>query len=162
VFGDTKFEPTETFLVNLTNAVNATFTDSVGVGSIKNDDGLPSLSIDDMKVLEGDSGKTLAIFTVTLSNTSANPLSVDYQTSDGTATLANDDYQKASGTLTIPHKTSSGQITVSVDGDTKYEPDETYFVNLSNAVGATIADGQGQGTISNDDGVPTITITDVK
>ncbi len=38
-----------------------------------------------------------------------------------------------------------------VEGDTKVEPNETFFVNLSKPTNATIADAQGQGTITNDD-----------
>jgi hypothetical protein len=161
--GDTKLESDETFNVNLTGATNATLgSPTTATATILNDDGTPSISIADLKVIEGNSGPTLAVFTVTLSNTSDQKVSVDYTTNDGTATTANTDYFTSTGTLSIAPKTSSGQITVLVNGDTKREGDETYTVDLSNPVGATIADGQAIGTISNDDGVPTVSIDDVK
>src|SRR5207249_4234902 len=106
-------------------------------------------------------GSTAAVFTVSLSNPSAAPVTVDFQTADGTATLDNGDYQEANGTVTIPAKELSARITVLVDGDTKFEPDEAFFVNLTSATGAVIGDGQGIGTIRNDDTAPTISIDDV-
>jgi subtilisin-like proprotein convertase family protein len=63
------------------------------------------------------------------------------------------DLSSANGTLSIPPGATSGFVTVTVNGDTAVEPDETFFVNLSNASGATISDGQGIGTIVNDDGL---------
>ena len=56
-----------------------------------------------------------------------------------------------SGTLTFAAGTTTGTITVPVNGDTTVEPDETFFVNLSSPTNATIGDGQGLGTILNDD-----------
>jgi uncharacterized protein (UPF0303 family) len=161
VNGDIKFEPNETFVVNLSNPVNATIADALGQGTITNDDGTPSIAINDVSVTEGNAGTVAAVFTVSLSNPSASVVTVDYQTADGTATLANADYQSASGTVTIPAKASSATVTVVVLGDTKFEGDETFFVNLSGATNATIADVQGVGTILNDDVVPSISIGDV-
>jgi hypothetical protein len=77
---------------------------------------------------------------------------VNFATADGTAS-AGSDYVANAGTVTF---TAGGPltqtITVLVNGDTAIEPDETFFVNLSGAVGATIAAGPGVGTILNDDG----------
>ena len=87
-------------------------------------------------------------------------MTVSYSTADGSATIANSDYVAASGTVTIPAKAPSVTVTVTVNGDTKFEDDETCTVNLSNASNATIGDGQGVGTISNDDTTPTITVAD--
>ena len=70
---------------------------------------------------------------------------MDWQTQDGSATLANNDYVAASGTVTIPAKTLSTTVSVDVNGDTKFEGDETVLVNLSNPVNAAIGDGQGVG-----------------
>jgi Calx-beta domain len=79
-------------------------------------------------------------------------VTVDFASSaDGTATVADSDYQAASGTLTFAPGDTSKQITVLVNGDATVEPNETFPVNLSNPANATIADGQGQGTIVNDD-----------
>ena len=90
---------------------------------------------------------------VSLSAASAQTVTVGYATADGTAT-APADYSPASGTLTFSPGQTSKTIQVRVYGDRTAEADETFFVNLSNASGATIGDGQGVGTILNDDGSP--------
>jgi hypothetical protein len=111
---------------------------------------LAGLSIDDVSVPEGDAGTTNAVFTVSLVSASATPVTVDFATADGTA-AAPGDYVSASGTLTFAPGETTKTISISVNGDLLVEPDESFFVDLSNPVGATIADGQGQGTIVNDD-----------
>jgi Calx-beta domain-containing protein len=83
---------------------------------------------------------------------------VNYATADGTA-VAGSDYVATSGTLTFAPGTTTQNITVLVNGDVVAEPNETFFVNLSSPVNATIADAQGVGTILNDD-APAITIAD--
>ena len=137
VNGDTKFESNETFVVNLSGAGNATIADTQGQGTITNDDAVPSLTINDVSVTEGNAGTANAVFTVSLSNTTDQTVTVNYATANGTATTANSDYVAASGTLTIPAKTASGTITVVVNGDTKFESNETFVVNLSGAGNAT-------------------------
>src|SRR5947208_10463068 len=86
------------------------------------------------------------------------PFTVKDATADGKA-LTGSDYQASSGTLTIPAGQTSGTITVLVNGDRLAEPNETFFVNLNSPTNATIADGQGQGTILDDE--PRIGISDV-
>ncbi|MBI3364797.1 MAG: DUF11 domain-containing protein, partial [Ignavibacteriae bacterium] len=161
VNGDTKDEPNETFIVNLTNPSNATIADGQGIGTILNDDSQPTISLNDISVNEGNAGTTNAIFTVTLSQVSAQTVTVNFATVNGTATVANNDYVAKSGTLTFLPGTTVQFDTILVNGDATNEPDETFFVNLSGATNATIADGQGLCTIHNDDGVPNITINDV-
>ena len=112
---------------------------------------LPSLSISDSSVPEGNIGTTNAQFQVTLSAASASPVTVAYATSDGSATVADNDYLATSGTLTITAGATTGQISVPVVGDTTVEADETFLVTLSAPNGATLADGQAVGTILNDD-----------
>ena len=93
-------------------------------------------------------------FTVTLSAASGLPVTVHYATADGTAT-AGSDYTAASDTLlTFNPGETSKTVTVQVNGDMTVEANETFFVNLTNASGGTIVDGQGQGTITDDDGAP--------
>ncbi len=111
----------------------------------------PSLSINDVTLAEGNSATTNFVFTVTLSAASNLTVNVDYATANGTATVADNDYQVSSGTLTFNPGDLTKTITVLVNGDQKFEPDETVFVNLTNAVNATISDNQGVGTILNDD-----------
>jgi hypothetical protein len=118
----------------------------------------PALVISDVWLLEGNSGTTAFVFTVSLSAPSNQTVSVYYATADGSAT-AGSDYQSASGTLTIPAGQTTGTITVLVNGDRLGEPNETFFVNLSSATNAIIADGQGVGTILDDE--PRISISDV-
>ena len=150
VNGDTLNEPSETFFVNVTNVINAIVADGQGVGTIVNDDPLPSLSINDVTVVEGNAGTVNAVFTVSLSAASGQTVSVNYTTADGTATQPAD-YTNTSGALTFTAGTTTQTITVPVIGETIPEANETFFVNLSGATNATISDNQGVGTITNDD-----------
>ncbi len=153
VTGDTQVEADETFLVRLTSATSATITGAQATGTIVNDDQpppLPTLSIGNATVIEGNSGTAGMVFTVTLSQASASAVTVRYATADGTAT-AGSDYDAASGTLTFAPGVTSKTLTVSVRGDTLVEGAEGFRVLLSNATGATIASGTGTGTITDDD-----------
>jgi hypothetical protein len=118
----------------------------------------PSITIGDATVAEGNTGTKAAPFTVTLSAASSQPVTVDYATADGTAT-AGSDYQAASGTLTFAPGETGKTVAVQVLGDRLPEPNETFVVNLSSPTSATIADGQGTGTILDDE--PRISISDV-
>ncbi|MCL4297229.1 MAG: DNRLRE domain-containing protein [Anaerolineae bacterium] len=160
VQGDLLDEPDETFFVNLSGAVNATIADNQGLGAITDDDAAPSLSINDVTVTEGNAGTVNAVFTVSLSAASAQTITVNFASANNTAT-APADYTPVSGTLTFIPGITSQSVTVLVQGDTLDELDETFFVNLSGAVNATIADGQGLGTITDDDGAPSLSINDV-
>lgn len=120
----------------------------------------PSLSISDVIVLEGNAGTTNAVFTVTLSPPSSQTVTVDYGTADGTATDGSD-YASLSGTLTFPPGTTTQPISVAVIGDTLVEADEIFYVNLENPGSANIADGAGHGTITNDDFLPDLEMTQV-
>jgi len=157
---DSTSEPNETLFMNLSAATNAVIQDIQGTGTIIDDDSAPSLSINDVSMNEGDSGTTSFTFTVSLSAASAQTVTLNYATADGTA-LAPGDYQSASGGVTFMPGQLSRPVTVVVNGDTTFESDETFFVNLSGANNATIADSQGQGTIVNDDPQPSVSINDV-
>jgi Calx-beta domain/Glycosyl hydrolase family 99 len=111
---------------------------------------LPSLSISDVSVTEGNSGTADANFTVTLSAASSDTVTVSYASANGTAT-APDDYTAVGGTLTFAPGETSKTVAVPVVGDTTLEPDETFSVNLSTASNATIGDPQGTGSVRNDD-----------
>lgn len=150
ILGDATKEPDETFEVRLTKPASARLTRDVGLGTILDDDVLPTLTITDATVVEGNSGVTNAIFAVRLSTASPQTVSVGFQTIGGTAT-AGSDFKAASGTLEFAPGTISRTLAVAVNGDTAFEPDETFTVNLSNPVNALIARGQGLGTILNDD-----------
>jgi hypothetical protein len=94
------------------------------------------------------SGSTLVAFLVTLTPATPVTVKVDFATAYGTA-LAGSDFQATSGTLTFNPGETFKLITVSVNGDTNNEPNETFFVNLSNPEIAVLGDAQGQGTILN-------------
>jgi urease beta subunit len=115
----------------------------------------PAVSINDVTVTEGNTGTRAATFTVTLSAASAQTVTVAYVTADGSAT-AGSDYQAAGGTLSFAPGQTSKTVTVQVHGDRLLEPNETFFVNLSGASNAIITDGEGGGTIVNDE--PTVFI----
>ncbi|TRU57059.1 MAG: calcium-binding protein, partial [Microcystis aeruginosa Ma_QC_Ch_20071001_M135] len=129
-----------------------------------NGDGKSIIFISDVTITEGNSGTTNAVFTVTLSNAVDTAVTLNYATADGTATTADNDYTALSLTpLTFNAGETSKTITVAVNGDTKVESNETFFVNLSslnaNGRNVTITDNQGQGTITNDDvTLPSITL----
>ncbi len=110
----------------------------------------PTLSIRDASVVEGDRGSRQMQFTVSRSGSSAGTVSVNYRTVDGTA-RAKSDYNAASGTLTFQPGISSQTITITVKSDRTREPNETFTVQLINAVGASVADAVATGTILNDD-----------
>jgi CSLREA domain-containing protein len=159
VANDAITEPDETFFVNLSNPVNATFADNQGLGTIENDDAEPTVTIDDVSLAEGDAGNTNFVFTLTLSHLTASDVTVNYSTANDTATAA--DYTAKTDVATITANTLSTTITIAVTGETLPELDETFFVNLLGATNATIADNQGLGTIQNDDGQPGVTIDDI-
>jgi len=159
ILGDVTPEADETLLVNLTAPVNATIADNQGVGTIKNDDALPSITIGDVTLAEGNSGVTSFDFTVTLSPASAFPVTVNYATADNTA-ISGSDYQPTSGSLTFTAGQTTKTVSVLVNGEVTTEPNETFFVNLFNPGNASIGDAQGLGTITNDDANPSITIND--
>jgi uncharacterized repeat protein (TIGR01451 family) len=161
--GDTTVEPDETFFMNLGSVAGATIAKPQGTGTIINDDGLasPGISISDVTAGEGNSGTTNFNFTVSLTASSASTITVNYATADGTAT-APSDYAAKSGTVTFTPGQTSQSVTIVVNGDTVFEPNETFFVNLTSPTNAVIIDNQGQGTINNDDVVGSADLSIVK
>jgi Calx-beta domain len=120
----------------------------------------PSLAVSDALVTEGDSGTKNALFTVSLSAASAGPVTVDYATAEGSA-KAPGDYTATTGTLTFAAGELSKQVAVSVVGDTLDELHETYSLDLSNPVGATLGDARGAGTILDNDPQVSLSVDDV-
>jgi len=131
----------------------------VGTGTILNDDGEPTISIDDVEQLEGDTLGSVAEFTVSLSRPSSQQVSVDYGTANGTAEIADYDYAWATGTVNFFPGETSKPVRITVVPDLDIEPDETFFVNLSDPTGATLADDQGLATILDDDTPPPVTFS---
>lgn len=169
LIGDAISEPDETFTLVLSNPVGAQINNGTATGTIVDDDGggtpppiIPSLSISDASVTEGDTGTTNLTFTVSLSSAATSTVTVSAMTSDGSAT-AGTDYLTTNAQVSISPGVTSATFSVPVNGDTMNEADETLNVTLSGAVGATILDGTAVGTILNDDGqtLPSLSITDV-
>lgn len=158
VLGDTAYEANETFSVALSAAsVNARLSTASATGTISNDDvqpppqATPTLAINSVAALE-NAGTFL--FTVTLSAASSTSVTVRFGTSNGTAKAGRTgDFASASGTLTFNPGETSKTIAVVVRDDAFVEADETFFIDLSRASGATIGTARGTGTIRNDDGL---------
>jgi hypothetical protein len=87
-------------------------------------------------------------------------VTVNYATANNTATAASGDYTSVTTTpLTFAPGVTTQTLTVSVLGNTQYEVNETFRVNLGGATNANIATSQGTGTILNDDTPPSLTIS---
>src|SRR6185436_20765546 len=110
-----------------------------------------------VRMTEGDGGTGVARFTVTLSSTPAQSVTVDYATSDGTAT-AGSEYDSASGTLTFAPGETSKRIDVAVHGDTAAENNENFFVTLRNAAGATLEKALAAAVIADDDQIADVAL----
>ena len=158
VIGDVIDEFDQIFNVVLTTPINAAISDGKGLGKITDNDAPATISVNDTTVAEGTSTQNSAAFTVTLNGQSEKPISVQLTRAAGTASPGIDFENFGPDTLQFPAGTTSKTYLVPIIQDNVFEPDETFFVNLINPTNATIADGQGQGTITNDDSQPTITI----
>ncbi len=108
------------------------------------------IAIDDVSIVEGDAGTTQLVFTVAINPIPVFPVSVDYATQDGTAMVADGDYDATSGTLEIDAGQATAPIAVTVHGDLDFEFDETFTVELTNPQGATLINSSGRGTILDD------------
>ncbi len=165
VLGDTEVETDEYFKVMLSNPVNATLFTSTGTSTgmasvyLSNDD-LPSLSISPATQAEGNTPAGFIDLTVNLSSASSRTVSVNYQTLDGTA-IGGSDYLVSSGEIRFLPGQTRQTIQIPVVGDTTVEPDETFKVQLANAIGAVLdpAASLALVTLSNDDQMPRLSIT---
>ena len=169
ILGDTLVETNETFSLSLSSPTGATIAKGQATGTIVNDDidaqpaAPPAISIADLSTREGNGEHNHFMFAVTLDKASSVPVTVQYRTVDGGA-AGGVDYAPATGTVTFAPGTTSQMIHVDILGDSVAEADETFTVLLSSPVGATIADGSGTGTITNDDGaapvLPGLSVSD--
>ncbi len=110
----------------------------------------PTLQISDVRVFERNTGRSSVLFRVSLSEPSSQTVSVNFSTANGSA-IAGQDYQALSGSLQFRAGQTQNFIQVGIFGDRFAEANETFSVNLSGANNATIQDGEGVGTILNDD-----------
>lgn len=163
IIGDSIGEPTENFFLNLSAPTNAALVDAQGQGLILDNDGAPTgttMNITNAAITEGDTGTVNAVVTVTLSASVATPVTVQFNSVDGTAT-AGADYTAVSGTLTFAPGVTSQTITIPVNGDLRNEGNENFFINLSNPIGVPALNTQAQVTITdNDAGQPLLTPND--
>ena len=113
------------------------------------DTGEPTLRLTNTRVTEGDAGTTQAVFTARLSAASAETVTVDMETSNGTAKAA--DFVATTGRLTFAPGTVRQTFTVAVKGDTAVEADETFFATLSNPINATLKRARAKAIIVDDD-----------
>ena len=159
-FGDgttsTATNPSKTYAAPGTYTVTLTVIDNGGLSSqatqqITVSAPSVSLSIADASITEGNSGTKALTFTISLSAASASNVIYNIATADGTATAGSDYVANSLNGQTIPAGQTSKTFAVTINGDTTPEPDETFYVNVSNVVGATVARGQAIGTILNDD-----------
>ena len=170
ITGDTVVESDETFTLQiLDDSRNRNLTyvavpllDGQGDGSatvtIIDDDTTPTVSVADVEVNEYVGTARLR---VTLDRISAEAVTIDYATADGTAT-AGADYSAASGTLTVPAASTGASVDVTIIQDAAAESDETFTLGLSSPVGATVADGSATVTIIDDDTTPEVSVADTR
>jgi Calx-beta domain/FG-GAP-like repeat/FG-GAP repeat len=156
VIGDRLAEANETFFVSLSSPTNAVIDDGQGVGTIVDDE--PRIAINDVTITEGNSGTANATFTVSLSVAYDVPVTVHYATANGSG-ASGGDYTATSGDVSFGVRQTIQTFTVAVIGDRLPEDTETFIVDLSSPTNSTIADGQGVGTILDDE--PRINIGDV-
>ena len=129
-----------------TSSITKSVTVSSGGGS------MPTISILDAAIDEGNSLTRSLTFKLQLSAPATVPVRYSIATSDGTALAGSDYTAKSQTSISIPAGNTEKNFLVTIKGDTASEPDETFHVTLSGVTGATIADGQAVGTIRNDDG----------
>lgn len=159
IIGDTMDEPDETFLVTLNEPTNSTIGDGEATGTILDDDGPVAISISDGSLVEGNDGTTNLVFTVTLSRSTEQTVTVQFTTSDGTAT-GGQDYLASAGTVTFQSMQTTQTLVVPIVGDLLDEIDETFTVILSTPTNAELDVATATGTILDDDEAPSVSIAD--
>lgn len=118
------------------------------------------VSVSNSSVIEGNSGTTNMVFNVTLTPAHPHTVTVKYAATNGTAT-AGSDFVPQAGTLTFDAGQTRKTVTIVVNGDALYEPDEVFALVLSSPLGTRIGVGSAIGVIRNDENTPTLSITDV-
>ena len=110
----------------------------------------PSLSVNDVSVVEGDGGTKSLDFTVTLSEASSLNVDLNIATANGTASAPSDFLARSNLLVFSPGETTK-TVSITINSDVDFEPDETFTLNLSSPVNATVSKASGLGTIRNDD-----------
>ncbi|HWQ34998.1 MAG TPA: Calx-beta domain-containing protein [Blastocatellia bacterium] len=156
VTADCLIEGSETFTVNLSNAVNAAITKAAGTGTILNDDVAGALQFS-AATFSADEGAGTVTITVTRSGGAGESVSVNYATSNG-STSQPSDYTAASGTLTFGCNETTRSFTLTLNDDTLDEADETVNLTLSSPTGGATLGAQSSAvlTIIDDDVAGTV------
>ena len=154
---------------------NATIGDGLAVGTIIDDDFMPTVSISDAEMVEGDYedyyyAPPVMEFTVSLDAPAYHPVSVELSTVDYPLTIisnpaiAYEDFYPIYDWMNLIFEPGeiSKTIEIEVHPDEEYEPDEQFIVEIVSAYGAAIGDGLAVGTIIDDDFMPVVSISDAQ
>jgi hypothetical protein len=148
--GTPRAEGVETFSV-IARPANAALGTARAIGRIADYTPPPRISVGDVSLNEGNSGRSDATFTITLSAASVKTVTVAYATADLSATLADSDYVAASGTLTFAPGETRKTVNVGINGDRKLESNETFSFTLSAPTNADLGQSRAFATIVNDE-----------
>ncbi|MEB2315756.1 MAG: beta-propeller fold lactonase family protein [Xanthomonadaceae bacterium] len=148
VCGDTVVEPDETFTVELLSTLGnfGVFAKSTAVVTIQDDDDVPTLAVDAVRVAEPPSGSSVARFVAKLSRSHTRTVSFQYATQGGSA-QPGADFVAASGTLSFEPGDIEKNIDVTILADAATEPDETFRLQFSNPVSLVLAQTFANGVI---------------
>ncbi len=170
VNGDTNVEQDEKFYLEVSNLTGVDLDeeteDSIRLeATIINDDVFPSISFGDVSYEEGDAGTVDFEFVLRLNKPAQEEVTFDYQTINHTA-ISGEDYVAKSGKGIVISGQSEVTIVVKVNGDTDVEPDERFYLEVSNLTGVDLSGATGdsfrlRANITNDDFIPSISIEDV-
>jgi hypothetical protein len=122
-----------------------------------------TLSVNNVTVVEGNSGNRTTNFAVSLSvkPRTGQTVTVNVATANGTATAGSDYTAVPLTTLTwTSTDLLSKYVTVTVNGDTLMEGNETFALNLSSPTKAVLADGSGTATIVDEEGRFSVSVND--
>lgn len=160
IVGDTAYETTENFGLTLSNvSANALIADSVGVGTILDNDpvntAIPQLRILDREILEGTGTNRNSSVVVLLDHAAPAPVTVQLNYRSGQAVVGRD-FGNQTLTVNIPAGADSGMSTFEVVADFALEPNESFFVDVVSATGASVVDNRARVTLLNDDSGPDI------
>jgi subtilisin family serine protease len=136
ISNDTFFESDESFTVTLVNPVGASLgAVSSATATIVDDD--KNVEFESVALSVNEGGDSVTLWVKRLGATSSNA-SVKYSTANGTA-RSKSDYTAKSGTLSwAAGDAASKSIVIRIVNDSVKESSETFKVNLSSAVGATL------------------------
>jgi hypothetical protein len=148
---DSTKEADETFFVRLSNPNNALLPDAKATITLRNDDGKVAVSVGNASVREGNSGTRDMVFRIRLSHPTTNAVKVGYGTASNTA-KANEDYEPQVESVTFAAGQTSKDVRIKIVGDTRKEPNETFYFKITSTSRGKIASpGYAIGTIVDDD-----------